>query len=70
MWLGGQLVHEYPREGTAELDRDIIPIRLPRGTTPILLKITNNRLNWGFVFRLTDARGRALKDVTFSLSPG
>ena len=70
VWLGGQLVHDYPREGTAELDRDIVPIRLPRGTTPILLKITNNRLNWGFVFRLTDTQGRALKNVTFSLSPG
>ena len=70
LWLGGRLVHDYPREGTAELDRDIVPIRLPKGTTPILLKITNNRLNWGFVLRLTDGQGRALKNVKFSLSPG
>jgi hypothetical protein len=69
VWLGGQLVIDYPREGTAELDRDIASIRLPKGTTPILVKITNNRLNWGFVLRLTDAQGRALKNVSSSLSP-
>ena len=70
VWLGDRLIHDYPREGTAELDRDIIPLRLPKGTTPILLKITNNRLNWGFVLRLTDSQGRTLKNVKFSLSPG
>ncbi len=70
VWIGGRLAHDYPREGTAELDRDIIPIHLPNGTTPILLKITNNRLNWGFVLRFTDTHGRALKNVTYSLSPG
>ena len=52
------------------LDRDIVPIRLPKGTTPILLKITNNLHNWGFFFRLTDSQGRQLKNVKFSLSPG
>ena len=70
VWLGGRLVHDYPREGSAELDRDIVPIRLPKGTTPILLKITNNLHNWGFFFRLTDSQGRQLKNVKFSLSPG
>jgi hypothetical protein len=70
VWLGGRLVHDYPREGTVELDRDIVPIRLPKGTTPVLVKITNNQRNWGFVFRLTDPQGRALKNVKFSLSPG
>jgi hypothetical protein len=70
VWLGGRLVHDYPREGSAEMDRDIVPIHLPKGTTPILLKITNNLHNWGFFFRLTDSQGRLLKNVKFSLSPG
>ena len=69
VWLGGRLVHDYPREGTAELDRDVVPVHLAKGTTPILLKITNNLHNWGFVFRLTDPQGRPLKNVKFSLSP-
>ena len=66
----GPLVPDYPREGTAELDRDIVPIRLPKGTTPILLKITNNLHKWGFYIRLTDPQGRPLKNLKFSLSPG
>lgn len=67
VWLGGRPGPHYPRKGTAELDRDIVLIRLPKGTTPLLVKITNNRRNWGFVLRLTDARGRPLKNVTFWL---
>jgi hypothetical protein len=70
VWLGGRLVLDYPREGTAELDRDIVPVRLLKGTTPILLKITNNLRNWGFVFRLTDPQGRPLPNLKFSLSAG
>jgi hypothetical protein len=70
VWLGGRLVHDYPREGNAELDRDVVPVHLPKGTTPILLKITNSLHKWGFVFRLTDPQGRPLKNLKFSLSPG
>ncbi len=69
VWLGGQLVLDYPREGSVELDRDIVPVHLPKGTTPILLQITNNLHNWGFVFRLTDPQGRPLRSVKFSLPP-
>ena len=69
VWVGGRLVLDYPREGAAELDRDIVPIRLPKGTTPVLVKVTNNLRKWGFVFRLTDTRGHPLKNVKFSLSP-
>jgi hypothetical protein len=68
VWLGGRLVHDYPREGRVELDRDIVRIRLPKGTTPLLVKVTNNLRNWGFVLRLTDDRGRPLQNVTYGLS--
>jgi hypothetical protein len=70
VWLGGRLVHDYPHEGTAYLDRDIIPVRLRQGATPILLKVTNNLKNRGFVFRITDAQGRPLKNLRFGLRPG
>jgi hypothetical protein len=69
LWLGGRLVCDYPREGTAYLDRDLIPVRLPKGTTPILLKITNDEKNWGFVFRMTDLQGRPLRNVKISVRP-
>lgn len=69
VWLGDKLVHDYPYEGTAYLDRDIIPVHLPQGTTKILLKLTNHQKNWGFVFRVTDKQGRPLKNLVFGL-PG
>lgn len=69
VWFGGKLVHDYPYEGTAFLDRDFIPVRLPKGTTPVLLKITNNKVNWGFVFRVTDTHGAPLTNVKFGLNP-
>ncbi len=69
MWLGGKLIYEYAREGSAVLDRDIVEVELPKGTTPVLLKVCNGVRNWGFVFRLTDRQGRPLRDVKFSVEP-
>jgi hypothetical protein len=69
VWLGGTLVHEYPREGSAILDRDIVPVTVPKGTTAILVKACNGELNWGFVFRITDASGTPLPDITYSVRP-
>jgi len=68
-WLGGRLIYDYPQEGTALLDRDIIPVTLPAGTTPILIKVCNNRLNWGFVFRITDTEGRPLDNIQYGFLP-
>ena len=63
-------VLDFPHEGWAELDRDIVSVHLPKGTTPILVKITNALHNWGFVLRLTDSKGHPLKNLKFSLAPG
>ena len=68
LWVGGKPIFDYPYEGTAFLDREIIPITLPKGTTPILLKICNGELNWGFVFRITDAQGRPIRDLQFTVA--
>lgn len=56
-WLNGALIYDFPHEGTAFLDRDIIPVTLPKGKNTILLKVSNGQLNWGFVFRITDDKG-------------
>ncbi len=69
LWLGGKLVFDHPHEGGAVLDRHVVPVTLPQGTTPILLKVSNGELNWGFVFRITDADGRPLKGLRFSATP-
>lgn len=68
VWLNGALIFDYPYEGTAFLDRDIIPVTLPGGTSQVLLKISNAKLNWGFVFRVTDSKGQPLHDLTYSMT--
>jgi hypothetical protein len=38
-------------------------------TTPVLLKVCNLKSDWGFIFRLTDAEGRPVRDLEFRLAP-
>ena len=66
LWLGGKLIYDYPYEGGAVLDRDVIQTTLPEGTTPLLLKVCNGELNWGFVFRITDLKGEIMEDIRYS----
>ena len=67
LWLNGELIYDYPYEGTAYLDRDILPVKLPEGKSTLLLKITNGLLNWGFVVRITDDEGKALDNLVYTL---
>lgn len=69
LWLRGKLVYDYPHEGMAFLDRDVIEATLPKGTSPILLKITNGIYSWDFVLRITDEQGRSMGDLCFSATP-
>ncbi len=69
LWLGDTLVFDHPGESTALLDGRIIPATLPVGTTPILIKISNGGLNWGFVFRITDPTGHLINNLRYSLRP-
>jgi len=68
-WVGGELVYDYPYEGTAYLDRDVVPVTLPAGKTPVLVKVCNGQLNWGFALRFTDESGDALDDLQVELTP-
>lgn len=69
MWVGGNLVYDHAREGRVILDREVVRVTLPEGTTPILLKVCNGGLDWGFVFRITDSVGKAVPGLRFSLVP-
>ncbi|MCA9412771.1 MAG: hypothetical protein KC944_16270 [Candidatus Omnitrophica bacterium] len=68
LWIGGELVMDYPYDSRSTLDRDVIPYTLPKGTTPILIKVCNKELDWGFVFRITDPKGEPARDLKFSLT--
>lgn len=69
LWVAGKLVYDNPHDGQAILDRDIVPVTLPKGTTPILVKVSNAKVDWGFVFRITDEMGKPQSDLKFRLSP-
>lgn len=69
VWLGDRLVYDMPGEGTVYLDRDMVPVILPEGITPILIKICNGKLRWGFVFRMTDSTGKPIDDLRFYTRP-
>ena len=68
LWLGDKLAFDYPHEGTATLDRDIIPVTLAEGATRMLLKVCNGVHHWGFVFRITDPNGRTAQGLRYSVS--
>jgi len=51
------------------LDNGIINATLKQGTTPIILKVCNEEMDWEFYFRITDKNGSPLKDVRFSTHP-
>ena len=69
LWVGEKLLVNSAGSRTVYLDDLIINTTLPKGTTPILFKTSNNQGNWGFVCRLTDSRGQAFNDLVFSVKP-
>ena len=69
MWVGGDLVYDHAHEGQAVMDREVVPVTLPKGSTPILVKVCNGTLDWGFVFRITDSSGKAVAGLRFDLVP-
>lgn len=68
-WLGGKLIYDYPYEGNAYLDRDVIDVIFPAESTPLLVKVTNGLANWAFICRFTDEKGSPLEELHVSLSP-
>jgi len=66
VWLGGREVWRNDAARLAKIDDDIVPVTLPAGTTPILLKIGQHQREWGFFFRITDAAGNPLPSLRFS----
>jgi len=65
LWLNNKKIWQhYIKEG-ARYDRDLITVLLHPGYNKLLLKITNNLMDWGFYFRVTDENGQGFPDITF-----
>lgn len=68
-WFGGKLIYDYPYEGNAYLDRDVIDVTFATEPTPLLVKVTNGIGNWAFLCRFTDENGSPLEGLHVSLNP-
>ncbi len=69
LWIGGVLVKDFDHESWSMVDRDIIPVKLPKGRTPVLAKITNGIGAWSLVLRFTDALGNPVPNLSYSAVP-
>jgi len=69
VWIGSREVWRKEIVRGLKPDEDIVPISLPAGTTPILLKVCQRRGAWGFMLRFTDETGQPAKNIAFSTKP-
>jgi hypothetical protein len=69
VWVGSREV--WRKEVLRGLlpDQDTVPISLPAGTTPILVKVCQRLGAWGFTVRLTDEAGRPARNLAFTTKP-
>lgn len=65
IWLNGKQVYTNPKVGWALVDNDIFPVKLKAGKNTILIKVCNEKLDWGFYLRITDNDGKPYNDLTF-----
>ncbi len=68
-WIGSYRALDRQVARAAKMDEDVVDVELPAGRTPILLKIGQSSLDWGFYFRITDHDGQPLRDIRFSTQP-
>jgi len=68
-WLGGAKIFEKPYDSVSVLDEFALDVVLPKGTTPLLLKVGNAERGWDFYCRVTDRNAQPLESVRWSLRP-
>lgn len=63
VWLNGKQLLNADAERPCKLEQEIIKATLRRGANCILLKITQRKREWGFIFRITDEKGKSLQNL-------
>ncbi|MCA1902681.1 MAG: hypothetical protein LDL53_10765 [Candidatus Hydrogenedens sp.] len=61
-------IYDYFGESTVLPDKEVIPISFEKGKYKILLKITNNKNNWGFTLRITDTKGNNVPENVIKIT--
>ena len=51
VWLNGELVHQHSAPRALSADQDVFAVKLQKGTNRLLIKVANDRGDWGFTFR-------------------
>lgn len=70
VFVGGKEVWSNPTQRPASVDQDRFNVTLQAGPTPILIKICQTGLNWGFYFRIMEpGQDRPLAGLRYSTSP-
>ncbi|MBI5487064.1 MAG: DUF3857 domain-containing protein [Deltaproteobacteria bacterium] len=70
LWVGGRKALAEARYFTAFPDRAAADVKLPRGETPLLVKVCGERGSLGFFVRVTDRKGAPLRGAEFSATLG
>ena len=52
VWLNGQLIHQNQSDRPVSKDQDLVPATFKKGKNQLLLKIQNERWDWGFCCRI------------------
>lgn len=69
LWLNGRLLHSYTKPRPPQPDEDKVSVRLRAGWNTILLKVCQERGQWGFYIRLAGPDGKPLRGLWTSLQP-
>jgi hypothetical protein len=64
--LNGKEVYRFTGGRGLDIDKDIVPLTLPRGTSRIEVKSHNRAGMWGFFMRFTDMEGRPVEGLSFA----
>jgi hypothetical protein len=65
LWLNNKQIWQHYQKRNAVLDRDLVTVLLQPGYNKLLVKVTNEAVDWGFFFRVTGEDGSGFKDITF-----
>ncbi|MBM3235960.1 tetratricopeptide repeat protein [Candidatus Poribacteria bacterium] len=63
VWLNGKQVFAFDQPRTAAIDQDTIPVTLKAGENSLLIKVSDEQVNWGFYLRFTDMNGVPVNDI-------
>jgi len=65
IWVNDKVAYESTPKGSAEVDDEIITIKLQKGWNKVLLKVVDIWGSWGFYFRITGLNSKPIDDLIF-----